>query len=139
VRDGADAAARATVLAMDTHPTQLTIAAQGPLDEQGRLLHEDDAAAQLALALANVAGVLRAADLGWPDVADLRVCTTDLAELLDVYDTLTEHLATVGATPETSVVEVSRLPVPGMTVCIDGHAVRRTPQLSETDNTEGMS
>jgi enamine deaminase RidA (YjgF/YER057c/UK114 family) len=122
---------------MDTHPAQLTIAAQGSLDALGLLVHEDDPAAQLALALVNVAGVLRAAGLDWTDLADLRVCTTDLPGLLGVYDTLTEHLESVGAAPRTTVVEVPALPVPGMTVALDGHAVRRTPSVSDSPLTDG--
>lgn len=108
-----------------TAPTRvLTIAAQGPLDGSGRLVHEDDPAAQLALTLANVAGVLEAAGLGWCDVVQLRVYTTDLPGLLDVYDTLVEHLGGEGARPPATLLEVSRLLVPGMTVSIDGLAMR---------------
>lgn len=102
----------------------LTIAGQGPLDERGLLLHEGDPAAQLALALANVAAVLDGAGMDWPDVAQLRVHTTDLDGLLEVYDTLVDHLGTVGARPPATLVEVTRLPVPGMTVLIDGLAIR---------------
>ena len=102
----------------------LTIAAQGPLDGQGRLLHEGDPAAQLALTLANAAQVLASADMEWSDVIQLRVYTTDLEGLLDVYDTLVEHLGEVGVRPPSTVVEVSRLLVPGMTVAIDGMAAR---------------
>ena len=48
-----------------------------------------------------------------------------------VYDTLTEHLTAMGATPHTSVVEVPGLPVPGMTVALDAHADRRTEPVSD--------
>lgn len=102
----------------------LTIAAQGPLDDLGRLVHEDDPAAQLALTLANVAAVLDAAGMAWCDVVQLRVYTTDLTALLEVYDALVEHLDQEGARPPATIVEVSRLLVPGMTVSIDGLALR---------------
>jgi enamine deaminase RidA (YjgF/YER057c/UK114 family) len=102
----------------------LTVAAQGPLDESGQLMHDADPAAQLALALANVARVLTDAGMAWADVAQLRIHTTDLDALLEVYDTLVDHLGTAGARPPTTLVEVSRLPVAGMTVCIDGLALR---------------
>jgi enamine deaminase RidA (YjgF/YER057c/UK114 family) len=106
-------------------PSQvLTLAAQGPLDELGRLVHEDDPAAQLALTLANVAALLDAAGMSWTDVVQLRVYTTDLPTLLSVYDTLVEHLGEMGARPPATIVEVSRLLVPGMTVSIDGLAFR---------------
>lgn len=106
-------------------PTELlTIAAQGPLDRRGRLLHEDDPTAQLALTLANIAEVLDAAGMEWRDVVQLRVYTTDLAGLMDANDALVEHLCEEGARPPSTIVEVSRLLVPGMTVTIDGLAVR---------------
>ena len=107
---------------------QITI---GPLDETGRLVHEDDPAAQLALALANLANRLTAAGLTWADLRTLQVRTTDVAELLGVYDTLTEHLTAMGSTPGTSVVEVPGLPVPGMTVALDARAERRTEPVSD--------
>lgn len=102
----------------------LTVAAQGPLDADGLLVHEDDPAAQLALTLANVAAVLVDAEMTWTDVAQIRVYTTDLDALLGVYDTLVDHLGSVGARPPTTLVEVSRLPVRGQTVSIDALAVR---------------
>jgi enamine deaminase RidA (YjgF/YER057c/UK114 family) len=103
----------------------LTIAAQGPLDGHGRLLHDGDPTAQLALTLANIAEVLSLAGMGWSDVVHLRVYTTDLETLLDAYDTLVEHLCDEGgARPPSTIVEVSRLLVPGMTVTIDGLAAR---------------
>ena len=114
-----------------TGPAALTLRGIGSLDDLGRLVHEDDPAAQLALALANLAARLADAGLGWPDLRTLQVRTTDVAELLGVYDTLTEHLTAMGASPQTSVVEVRTLPVTGMTVALDGHAERRTEPVSD--------
>src|SRR4051812_27612861 len=57
----------------------LTVAGQGPLDSSGRLMHEDDPAAQLALAFANVADVVRDAGLRVADLAQLRIYVTDIA------------------------------------------------------------
>jgi enamine deaminase RidA (YjgF/YER057c/UK114 family) len=102
----------------------LTVAAQGPLDSLGRLVHEDDPASQLALALANVEAVLAAAGLGPVDLAQLRVYTTDMDATLGVWDTLTERFAEVGASPPTTLVGVCELPVPGMTVSIEAVAIR---------------
>ena len=84
-------------LLLSTPARLLTVAAQGPLDGCGRLLHEDDPAAQLALTLANIAAVLEAAGMGWADVVQLHVYTTDLPSLLEVYDTLVEHLGDAGS------------------------------------------
>jgi enamine deaminase RidA (YjgF/YER057c/UK114 family) len=102
----------------------LTVAAQGPLDSRGRLVHEDDPASQLALALANVEAVLAAAGLEPADLAQLRVYTTDMAATLGVWDTLTERFAEVGASPPTTLVGVCELPVPGMTVSLEAVAIR---------------
>ena len=102
----------------------LTVAAQGPLDARGRLVHEDDPAAQLALALANLEAVLSAAGLAPGDLAQLRVYTTDMEATLAVWDTAVERFAEVGASPPTTLLGVRELPVPGMTVSIEAIALR---------------
>lgn len=102
----------------------LTIAGQGSVDAAGRLLHEGDMAAQLALALSNVEAVLTAAGMTAADLAQLRIYVTDIDAALAVFDTVVEHLAAVGATPPATLVEVSRLAVAGMAVEIDGLAIR---------------
>ena len=104
----------------------LTVAGQASVDEEGRLVHDGDVAAQLALALTNLERVLAAAGMSAGDVACLRVFTTDLAALDDVWDTLVEHLGETGARPPTTVLEVSRLAVPGV-VCIEALAARPLP------------
>ena len=102
----------------------LTVAAQGPLDSVGRLVHADDPAAQLALALANLEAVLAAAGMVPGDLAQLRVYTTDMETTLGVWDTLVERFAEVGTSPPTTLVGVTALPVPGMTVSLEALASR---------------
>lgn len=102
----------------------LTIGGQGPVDARGRLLHEGDIAAQLALALANLTEVVLAAGMTLTDLAYLRFHTTDITSLLEVYFVVSEHLAEAGATPPVSIVEISRLAIRGMDLEIDGLAVR---------------
>ena len=114
------------------HPSPesiLVIGAHGPLDEQGQLVHAEDPAAQLALALALVEATLAGAGLVPADLAQLRVSATDLPAVLDVIDVLTDRFAEVGATPALSVVGVSALPVEGMLVALDGLALG-TPRRS---------
>jgi enamine deaminase RidA (YjgF/YER057c/UK114 family) len=101
----------------------LTIAGQGPVDADGVLLHEGDVAAQLALTLANVAGVVAEAGMTMADVAMLRTYTTDIDATLAVWDTVTEHLGSLGVTPPAVLVQVGRLSRPGMVVEIDGLAI----------------
>ena len=102
----------------------LTVAAQGSVDEQGRLVHEGDVAAQLALCLVNLERVLATAGMTTLDLAQLRVYTTDMATTLCVWDTVVERFAEVGASPPTTLVGVAALPVPGMTVSIEAVAIR---------------
>lgn len=102
----------------------LTIGGQGPVDALGRLLHEGDMAAQLALALENLTDVVRAAGMTLTDLASLRIHTTDIGSLLDVYFVVSEHLAERSATPPISIIEVSRLAIPAMDIEIEGLAVR---------------
>ncbi|GGB89949.1 endoribonuclease L-PSP [Knoellia flava TL1] len=103
--------------------TVLPLGAHGPLDDRGRLVHAEDPAAQLALALAGVEATVTAAGLHPHDLAQLRVSATDLPAVLSVLDTLTDRLAEVGATPALSVVGVTALPVDGMLIALDGLAL----------------
>ena len=107
----------------------LAIPEQGPLDAAGRLVHEDDDAAQLALALANLEGRLAHARLHPDDLVEVRVRTTNLTRLDAVYDVLTERLRATAAAPVVTVTEVDRLAVPGMTVALDAVAATRTRRL----------
>lgn len=98
-------------------PSQvLTASGQGPVDETGALLHEDDPAAQLALAVENTEAVLDAAGMDFADVLRLTVYATDVDAVLAHFDVLAERLARVGATPPMTLVGVARLALPGMFV-----------------------
>ncbi len=106
-------------------PAQLlTVAGQGPVDDDGELLHEGDPAAQLVLALANVEAVLAAGGMDLVDVLRLTVYATDVDAVLSVYGALTERLAEFDATPPTTLVGVARLALPGMVVEIEATAGR---------------
>jgi enamine deaminase RidA (YjgF/YER057c/UK114 family) len=102
----------------------LTAAAQGSVDERGELLHEDDPAAQLALALANVEALLAAGGMDLGDVLRLTVHTVDVDAVLAHLDVLTERLAPAGATPPLTLLGVARLAVPGMLVALEVTAGR---------------
>ncbi|MGY2130366.1 RidA family protein [Blastococcus sp. SYSU DS0617] len=102
----------------------LSVAGQGPVDATGALLHEDDPAAQLALAVENLETVLAAAGLDLSDVLRLTVYATDVDAVLAHSDVLAERLARVGATPPMTLVGVVRLALPGMVVEIEATAGR---------------
>jgi len=91
---------------------------QSPVDDRGRLLHEDDLAAQLALVVTRLEAAL--ADLGRTPagLAEVEVLTTDRIALLGVLDVLTDRLAATGARPHTRIREVSELDRPGQLVAL---------------------
>lgn len=99
---------------MDT--TSLT---GSPLDDRGRLLHEDDPAAQMALATARLEAALAAAGHRPAELTGLRVMTTDARTVAGVLDVLTERLDDVYAAPLVEVVHVARLAVPGQLVTLE--------------------
>jgi enamine deaminase RidA (YjgF/YER057c/UK114 family) len=102
----------------------LTVAGQGSIDADGTFLHADDVAAQMALATANVEDMLARGGMDLRDVTRLVVYVTDMDAALASYGVLVERLAALGATPPATLVEVSRLAVPGMAVEIDATAGR---------------
>jgi enamine deaminase RidA (YjgF/YER057c/UK114 family) len=96
-----------------------TIPATGSVDDAGRLIHEDDPAAQLALSLSRVEAALAGAGHAMSEVATIRVLTTDRPALEQVFDVLTERLDAIGANPATSILDVPLLPVVGMVVALE--------------------
>ena len=101
---------------MTTTPT-LTVS-HGPVDATGQLLHEGDLTAQLALAVTNLEAALADHGLGWVDVTDLRIRTTDPDGLALVLDTLAERFAESGAAPVVSVAPAPSLALPGMAIAL---------------------
>lgn len=102
----------------------LTIGGQRPVDAQGRLMHEGDTVAQVALALDNLTAVVVAAGMTLADLAHLRVHATSAVALLDAQFVVDEHLAQHDVTAPVTTVEVCGLAIAGMEVEIDGLAVR---------------
>lgn len=96
------------------------VPAQPPVDERGRLLHEGDAAAQLALCLANLEAALAASGLAPADLVEIDLRTTDARLLGEVLDVLTERLGTTGSHPRLTVTEVEDLGTPGLFVVLGG-------------------
>jgi hypothetical protein len=110
------------------------IPVQASVDDLGRLLHEDDVVAQLALATTRLEAAL--AELGRTPagLAEIEVRTTDRIALLGVLDVLTDRLAATGARPHTRIREVDRLDRPGQLVSL---AATLTPR--EEPHREGST
>ena len=94
----------------------LTVAGQGPVDSDGALMHVDDVAAQVALAMANVEIVLAAGGMDLGDVFAMTVYAVDVDAVLAAYGGIGRRLTAYGATPPSTLVGVSRLSIPGMAV-----------------------
>lgn len=96
-----------------------TIPLTGPVDDAGRLLHEDDLPAQTALALSRLEAALAAIGREPADLAVLRVLTTATAdEVPGVHGVLVERLEATGSGPAIEVVRHPLL-VPGMQVALE--------------------
>ncbi len=106
-------------------PSQLlTVAGQGPVDDNGFLLHEGDVCAQLSLTMRNVETVLAAAGMDLGDVTRMTVYVTDMDAALASWGAVTERLVLAAAAPPITLLGVSRLTIPGMAVQIEVTAAR---------------
>lgn len=101
----------------------LYISGQTAVDAGGAPQHDGDPAAQLALAADNLSGVLAAAGMALSDLVRLTVYAVDVEALLPHYGVLAARLGAAGVSPAMTMVEVSRLAVPGQVVEIEGIAV----------------
>jgi enamine deaminase RidA (YjgF/YER057c/UK114 family) len=101
----------------------LYVSGQTAMTADGRTAHDDDIAAQLALALDNLEAVLDRAGMSLVDVVRLNVYTTDVDALFPHYGVLAGRLAAHGASPTTTMLGVSRLAIPGQVVELEATAV----------------
>jgi 2-iminobutanoate/2-iminopropanoate deaminase len=95
-----------------------------PVDSEGRLVGGDDAVAQARQALTNVGAVLAAAGSTFADVAKVTVYLTDIEDRAKINPVREEFFG--DARPASTLVEVSRLAVPGAKIEIEAVAVVRT-------------
>lgn len=101
----------------------LYISGQTAMSGDGQPQHEGDTAAQLALSLDNLEAVLSGAGMSLADLVRMGVYTTDVDALLPHYGVLASRLGAAGAAPTTTLLQVTRLAVPGQVVELDGTAV----------------
>lgn len=101
----------------------LYISGQTAMSKEGRPQHDGDVAAQLALAVDNLETVLREAGMSLASLVRLNVYSTDVDALLPHYGVLAGRLAAAGVAPATTMLEVSRLAVPGQVIELEGTAV----------------
>ena len=93
------------------------------MSNDGRPEHDGDVAAQLALAVGNLEAVLAEAGMSLADLVRLNVYTTDVNALFPHYGLLAGKLKAAGVAPTTTMLEVTRLAIPGQIVELEGTAV----------------
>jgi enamine deaminase RidA (YjgF/YER057c/UK114 family) len=104
---------------VEGHRRELFVSGQDSVDDTGNPQHPGDMAAQLELALDNLEAILTDADMTLANVARLNVYTTDFDDLLKNWATLTNRVGDFA----TTLLEVSRLPAPGLLVLLEATAV----------------
>ena len=105
------------------HTRTLYCSGQTAMSADGRPRHDGDLAAQLALSLDNLEGVLGAAGMSLADLVRLNVYTTDVDQLFPHYGVLASRLGAAGVAPPTTMLGVTRLAIPDLMVELEGTAV----------------
>src|SRR5215471_6039749 len=95
----------------------LYVSGIGPLGEDGALVGRDDAAEQTRQIFRNMDKVLRAAGATPADVLKVTVYLTDIADRTKINPARQQFFGT--ARPASTLVEVSKLAIPGMKVEIE--------------------
>jgi len=78
---------------------------------------------QLAVAVDNLEAVLGEAGMSLANLVRLNVYTTDVDQLFPHYGVLAARLGAARVSPTTTMLEVSRLAIPGQLVELEGTAV----------------
>jgi 2-iminobutanoate/2-iminopropanoate deaminase len=94
-----------------------------PVDEEGRLVGGDDVVAQARRTFVNVGAVLEAGGSSFADVAKVTVFLTDVDDRTKINPVRQEFFGE--ARPASTLVEVSRLAIPGAKIEVEAVAVVR--------------
>ena len=105
------------------HTRTLYCSGQTAMNADGKPQHDGDMAAQLTLSLDNLEAVLGEADMSLANLVRLNVYTTDVELLFPQYGVLASRLGAAGVAPTTTMLEVTRLAIPGQMVELEGTAV----------------
>lgn len=93
---------------------QLICSGQTSVDDKGNPQHLEDMRMQMDLALNNLDAVLKNAEMSLTNISKLSIFTTDVDETMKNFDILGAKFGQVGASPTMTLVEVTRLAVPGL-------------------------
>lgn len=100
----------------------LMCAGQTAVDAEGNPLHAGDMRGQLALALANLEAVLAEAGMDLTNIARLVVYATDVDAAMANFDVLGARFGPLGAAPPMTLVGVTRLALPPLTIELEATA-----------------
>ena len=98
------------------------VSGQVPLDADGHLVGESDFEAQARQVFENLARALEAADASWGDVVKLTYFLRNVGEIASLRAIRDEYVDTEHP-PASTLVEVSRLAVPGAKIEVEAVAV----------------
>ncbi len=101
----------------------LYISGQTAMTPEGAPAHDGDMAGQLGVAVDNLEAVLAEAAMTLSHLVRLNVYTTDVDALFPYYGVLAGRLGAAGVSPTTTMLEVTRLAIPGQLVELEGTAV----------------
>lgn len=105
------------------HTRTLYISGQTAMSGDGKPQHDGDIAAQLALSIDNLEGVLGEAGMSLANLVRLNVYTTDVDLLFEHYGVLAARLGAARVAPTSTMLGVTRLAIPGQLVELEGTAV----------------
>lgn len=107
---------------IDGATRQVICAGQTSVDETGTPQHPDDMRAQISLALDNLEAVLKEAGMDLSNVVKLGVYATDVDEALKNFDLINIRFGPYQVAPPMTMLEVTRLAVPGLLFEIEATA-----------------
>lgn len=105
------------------HARTLYCSGQTAMNSEGRPEHDGDIAGQLTLSLDNLKAVLGEAGMSLANLIRLNVYTTDIDLLFQHYGVLAAQLGAAQVAPTTTMLEVTRLAIPGQMIELEGTAV----------------
>lgn len=105
------------------HRRLLILSGQDSVDASGNAQHPDDMGAQVELSLDNLQALLKAADMSFANVVRLNVYTTDMDQLLRQFGRISKRFGNPDARFTTSLLGVTRLPLPQLLVMFEATAV----------------
>lgn len=105
------------------HRRMLVCSGQDSVNADGNAQHPDDMGAQVDLSLDNLQGLLAAADMSFTNVVRLNVYTTDMDQLLRQFGRIAKRFGNADARFTTSLLGVTRLPLPQLLVMLEATAV----------------